>query len=215
MQSSNVNARKLCNALLFSVDFSFRKFLKSYANMNCGLINSSFSTFAAQYNRYSSTVTSAREPTNHLDAHAILKHVGRSWEKLMLDLVAYVDGGSLGNPGPAGVGVVIEGSEKGRITVGKWVGRQDNNVAEYLALLEALQRALELNARKLHVYSDSQVVVRQMIGQYNCRSPRLYSLHWLCRKLAHSLEFSISHIRREFNSEANGLAGAAARRGLA
>lgn len=131
----------------------------------------------------------------------------------MLDLVAYVDGGSLGNPGPAGVGVIIEGYGNGRITIGKWIGRQDNNVAEYLALLEALQRALELNARRLHVYSDSQVVVRQMIGHYNCRSPRLYSLHWLCRKLARSLEFSISHIARDLNSEANGLAGAAARRG--
>jgi ribonuclease HI len=214
MQTSNVNARKLCNALFFSVDISFRKFLKPYGNMNCGLINSAFCTFAAQYNRLVSTVPSYPEPTNHLDVLAILKHVGRSWEKLMLDLVAYVDGGSLGNPGPAGVGVVIEGTGKDRITVGKWVGRQDNNVAEYLALLEALQRALELNARKLHVYSDSQVVVRQMIGQYNCRSPRLYSLHWLCRKLAYSLDFSISHIRREHNSEANGLAGAAARRGL-
>jgi ribonuclease HI len=130
----------------------------------------------------------------------------------MADLVAFVDGGSLGNPGPAGVGVIIEGSESGRIIIGKWVGRQDNNVAEYLALLEALQRALELNARRLHVYSDSQVVVRQMMGHYNCRSPRLYSLHWLCRKLAHSLEFSISHIRREQNAEANRLAGAAARK---
>lgn len=130
----------------------------------------------------------------------------------MADLVAYVDGGSLGNPGPAGVGVIIEGSEEGRIVIGKWVGRQDNNVAEYLALLEALQRALDLNARRLHVYSDSQVVVRQMMGHYNCRSPRLYSLHWLCRKLAHSLEFSISHIRREQNAEANRLAGAAARK---
>jgi ribonuclease HI len=214
MQRSNVNAHKLCNAFFFSVDFSFRKFLKPYGHMNCGLIYSCFSTFTAQYNRFSSTAASTGEPTNHLDAHAILKHVGRSWEKLMLDLVAYVDGGSLGNPGPAGVGVVIEGLGKDRITVGKWVGRQDNNVAEYLALLEALQQALELNARKLHVYSDSQVVVRQMVGQYNCRSPRLYSLHWLCRKLAHSLDFSISHIRREHNSEANGLAGAAARRGL-
>src|SRR5262250_901706 len=129
----------------------------------------------------------------------------------MLHLVAYVDGGSLGNPGPAGVGVIIEGSESGRIIIGKWVGRQDNNVAEYLALLEALQRALELNASRLHVYSDSQVVVRQMMGHYNCRSPRLYSLHWLCRKLAHSLEFSISHIGREQNAEANRLDGAAAR----
>ena len=129
-----------------------------------------------------------------------------------MDLVAYVDGGSLGNPGPAGVGVIIEGSEEGRITIGKWIGRQDNNVAEYLALLEALQCALALNASKLHVYSDSEVVVRQMLGDYSCRSPRLYSLHWICRKLARSLDFSISHIRREDNAEANHLASTAARR---
>jgi ribonuclease HI len=129
----------------------------------------------------------------------------------MFDLVAYVDGGSLGNPGPAGVGVVIEGSENGRITIGKWIGRQDNNVAEYLALLEALQCAVTLKARKLHVYSDSQVVVRQMTGQYNCRSSRLYSLNWVCRKLARSRNFTISYIRREHNTEANSLAGAAAR----
>ena len=132
----------------------------------------------------------------------------------MLHLVAYVDGGSLGSPGPAGVGIIIEGSQEGRITIGKWIGRQDNNVAEYLALLEALQCALALKASKLHVYSDSEVVVRQMIGRYSCRSPRLYSLNWVCRKLARSLEFSISHIRREHNTEANGLASQAARRRL-
>ena len=128
-----------------------------------------------------------------------------------MDLVAYVDGGSLGNPGSAGVGVVIEGTVGERITIAKWIGQQDNNVAEYLALVEALQCALALKARKLHVYSDSEVIVRQMLGAYNCRSPRLYSLHWICRKLARSLEFSISHIGREQNREANRLAGTAAR----
>ena len=128
-----------------------------------------------------------------------------------LDLTAYIDGGSLGSPGSSGIGVVIEGSGIAKITIGKWIGRQDNNVAEYVALLEALQCALNLRARKLHVYSDSQVIVRQMIGHYRCRSARLYSLHWVCRKLARSLEFSISHIDRESNTEANGLAGAAAR----
>jgi ribonuclease HI len=130
----------------------------------------------------------------------------------MADLIAYIDGGSLGNPGPAGVGVVIEGAARGRISIGRWIGRQDNNVAEYMALLEALQHAVSLKAKKLHVYSDSQVVVRQMMGHYRCRSPRLYSLNWVCRKLAGSLDFSISHIKRELNAEANGLASAAARR---
>lgn len=130
----------------------------------------------------------------------------------MSRLVAYVDGGSLGNPGASGIGVVIEGSGIGRVRISKWVGRQDNNVAEYLALLEALQRAILFGARALHVYSDSEVVVKQMIGEYVCRSPRLYSLNWICRKLAHELTFSISHVRREDNTEANGLANAAARR---
>ncbi len=127
----------------------------------------------------------------------------------MLNLVAFVDGGSLGNPGPSGIGVVIEGSERGTIRIAKWIGHQDNNVAEYVALLEALQCALSLEAKALHVYSDSEVMVRQMRGEYNCRSPRLYSLNWICRKLARSFNFSISHVRREHNSEANGLANSA------
>jgi ribonuclease HI len=133
----------------------------------------------------------------------------------MSDVVAYVDGGSMGNPGPSGIGVVLDSSEGRTIRVAKWIGRQDNNVAEYVALLEALQCALTLKARKLHVYSDSEVVVRQMKGEYTCRSPRLYSLHWICRKLAHSFDFSISHVRREYNAEANDLANSAVRQHLA
>jgi ribonuclease HI len=129
----------------------------------------------------------------------------------MSDLVAYVDGGSLGNPGSSGIGVIIDGPDGRRICIAKWVGQQDNNVAEYLALLEALQCAVALKATAIHVYSDSQVVVRQMNGEYNCRSPRLYSLHWICRKLTRSLAFTISHIRREHNREANQLANTAAR----
>src|SRR5260370_40432980 len=115
----------------------------------------------------------------------------------MPDLVAYVDGGSLGNPGPSGIGVIIDGSDSGEIKISKWIGHQDNNVAEYVALLEALQCALTLQATVLRVYSDSEVVVRQMRGEYKCRSPRLYSLHWICRKLARSLSFSINHVSRE------------------
>ena len=130
----------------------------------------------------------------------------------MSNLVAYVDGGSLGNPGPSGIGVVIDGSADGTIKIKKWIGHQDNNVAEYVALLEALQCALELSARALHVFSDSEVVVKQMTGEYSCRSSRLYSLHWTCRKLARSLDFSISHIPREDNVEANRLANSAVRK---
>ena len=124
----------------------------------------------------------------------------------MSDLVAYVDGGSHGNPGPSGIGVVIEGSDGETTRIARWIGHQDNNVAEYVALLEALQHAITVKARTLHVYSDSEVVVKQMTGVYACRSPRLYSLNWTCRKLARSFDFSIAHVPRENNREANDLA---------
>src|SRR5271167_3705959 len=129
----------------------------------------------------------------------------------MPNLVAYVDGGSQGSPGPSGIGVVIEHPDGEKVLIARSIGRQDNNVAEYVALLEALQHAVATKARTLHVFTDSELVVKQMTGQYTCRSPRLYSLNWTCRKLARSLEFSIAHIGRELNAEANELANRAAR----
>lgn len=124
----------------------------------------------------------------------------------MSDFVAYIDGGSHGNPGPSGIGFIIEGATLGPIRISRSIGHQDSNVAEYVALMEALQCAISLKARQLHVYSDSEVVVKQMMGEYQCRSPRLYSLNWTCRKLARSMRFSISHIGRQSNTEANQLA---------
>jgi len=121
-------------------------------------------------------------------------------------LTAYVDGGSHGNPGPSGIGVLIEGARGETVRIAKWIGHQDNNVAEYVALLEALQHAVAAKAKALHVFSDSEIVVKQMTGQYVCRSPRLYSLNWTCRKLARVLEFSIAHISRKDNHAANELA---------
>jgi ribonuclease HI len=129
----------------------------------------------------------------------------------MSDLIAYVDGGSHGNPGPSGIGVVIEAPDRETVRIAKWIGHQDNNVAEYVALLEALQHAVSVNAKTLHVYSDSEVVVKQMTGEYNCRSPRLHSLNWTCRKLARHIDFSIAHVPRERNREANALAHHAVR----
>ena len=145
-----------------------------------------------------------------LTERRVVPHVGSNGFA-MSAFVAYVDGGSLGNPGPSGIGVVMDTPEGAPIRISKWIGHQDNNVAEYVALLEALQCALNLKASALQVYSDSQVVVRQMRGEYECRSPRLYSLHWICRKLARSLEFSIQHVARKENAEANRLANAGAR----
>lgn len=125
--------------------------------------------------------------------------------------VAHVDGGCHGSPGPAGIGVIIQKPDGELIRIAKWIGHHDNNVAEYAALLEALRCAVDLEAKALHVYSDSLLVVKQMTGEYACRSPRLYSLNWICRKLARSLQFRIAHIPREHNLEANRLANHAVR----
>ena len=124
----------------------------------------------------------------------------------MTELVAFVDGSSHGSPGPSGIGIVLVDSTGRKLTFAKWIGRQDNNVAEYVALLEALQWAVGIQARSLRVYSDSQLVVKQMTGEYSCRRAPFYSLNWTCRKLASYLQFSITHIPREKNSEANRLA---------
>jgi len=126
-------------------------------------------------------------------------------------LVAHIDGGSHGSPGPSGIGVVIQKPDGEMIRIAKWIGKQDNNVAEYVALLEALQCALAMKATSLQVFTDSELVVKQMTGEYCCRSPRLYSLNWTCRKLARSLKFAIAHIPRHHNQEANRLANHAAR----
>ncbi|SRR5262249_28007676 len=129
----------------------------------------------------------------------------------MASLIAHVDGGSHGSPGPSGIGLVIKKPDGELIRIAKWIGHHDNNVAEYAALLEALQYAHDLKATALHVFSDSEIVVKQMTGEYRCRSPRLYSLHWMCRKLARSLDFTIAYVPRESNLEANRLANHAAR----
>lgn len=130
----------------------------------------------------------------------------------MSGFIAYVDGGSHGSPGPSGIGVLMHRPDGETIRIAKWIGHHDNNVAEYAALLAALQCALDLKATSLQVYTDSELVVKQMTGEYSCRSPRLYSLNWMCRKLARSLEFCIAHIPRERNEEANRLANHAVRR---
>ena len=72
----------------------------------------------------------------------------------MSELVAYVDGGSHGNPGPAGIGIVLESPGGETIRISKWIGHQDNNVAEYAAVLEALQLAVARKAKRLQVYCD-------------------------------------------------------------
>lgn len=204
----SVNARDRCTAKEKSLEKWKCKIMMS-SNLSvrekfCTAYQHSFHTRQSQ--PLISVLKDLLDQSSSIDASCSLLHKNEASV-----LVAHVDGGSHGNPGPSGIGVVIQGTDGEKTRISKWIGHQDNNVAEYVALLEALQHALALNAKVLRVYSDSQVVVRQMTGQYACRSPRLYSLHWTCRKLARALDFSIAHIDREENSEANRLVHEAVR----
>ncbi len=132
-------------------------------------------------------------------------------------LVAFVDGGARGNPGPAGYGVVIE-DELGRpvAELSEFLGRQTNNYAEYSGLLAALGYALRHDFKALKVVSDSELMVKQINGQYKVSSPTLKELHGQAMKLIDQLEcFEIKHVLREKNREADRLANVAMDRGIA
>src|SRR3954469_3244289 len=88
------------------------------------------------------------------------------------------DGGSRGNPGPAGIGLVVRAADGTPVvTLGRFVGRATNNVAEYRALITAMSEAQRLGARRVVIRGDSELVVRQMLGQYRVKHPDLKPLY--------------------------------------
>jgi ribonuclease HI len=132
-------------------------------------------------------------------------------------LVANVDGGARGNPGPAGYGVVIE-DEVGRpvAELSEFLGHQTNNYAEYSGLLAALNYALRHGFKALRVVSDSELMVKQINGQYKVSSPTLKELYDRAMKLIEQVDyFEIKHVLREKNREADRLANLAMDRGIA
>ncbi len=125
--------------------------------------------------------------------------------------VAYVDGASRGNPGPASYAVILRGPDGAtRFEAGKYIGRATNNVAEYYGLITALDYAAAHGIERLLVRSDSELLVRQMQGRYKVKSADLRPLHERARKLAHGFAyFAIEHVPREQNREADELANSA------
>jgi ribonuclease HI len=124
---------------------------------------------------------------------------------------ANIDGGSRGNPGPAAYGVVIRDA-KGEVVakLKKFIGRMTNNVAEYYGLIAALDYMQSQGIKALRIESDSELLVKQMRGQYKVRSPELQPLYERARKMAAALEsFRIDHVYREQNREADALANEA------
>jgi ribonuclease HI len=121
------------------------------------------------------------------------------------------DGGSRGNPGPAGIGIVLrarDGTEL--VTLGRFIGRATNNVAEYRALITALQKAKELGARRVAVRGDSELVVKQMKGEYRVKNEGLRDLYEEAQGLLRQFEHAtIDHNYRHKNALADKLANLA------
>jgi probable phosphoglycerate mutase len=127
------------------------------------------------------------------------------------EIVAHVDGGSRGNPGPAAYGVSIETAQGEPVTAfAKFLGVATNNFAEYQGLLAALDYALAHGYPRLRILTDSELMARQISGHYKVRSPDLKPLYDKAKSLISRLEsFSIRHVYREQNREADRLANKA------
>jgi ribonuclease HI len=131
-------------------------------------------------------------------------------------LVVYIDGGARSNPGPAGYGVVIE-DELGRpvAELSEFLGRQTNNYAEYSGLLAALNYTLRHGFKALKAISDSELMVKQIKGEYKVSNVTLKELHARAMKMIDQLEyFEIKHVLREKNRDADRLANLAMDRGI-
>jgi ribonuclease HI len=131
-------------------------------------------------------------------------------------IVAYCDGGSRGNPGPAGFGVYIQDSTGGVLAeLSQYLGKKTNNFAEYSALLAALEFAIEKGHRSLRVVSDSELMVKQIKGLYRVNSPELRPLYDEARRRIGQIEhFQIQHVLREKNQHADRLANVAMDKGM-
>lgn len=122
-------------------------------------------------------------------------------------IVAYIDGGARGNPGPAGYGVRIQSADGTVLDeLHGALGIATNNVAEYNGLLAALQWAIDHDARRVHIRADSELLVKQMRGEYRVKNPGLQPLYVRARLLIAELDdVRFEHVRRELNTEADRL----------
>lgn len=125
----------------------------------------------------------------------------------------FTDGACSGNPGPAGIGfVILDADGQELAAVGAAIGRATNNIAEYTALIRGLEHCLQLGADEVEVISDSQLLVRQMIGQYKVKQPHLKTLRDQAVEVAERLgKVRYRHVLRGENARADGLASGAIR----
>lgn len=125
-------------------------------------------------------------------------------------ITLHFDGASKGNPGPSGIGAVLLEASGARHEVMKFIGHATNNQAEYTALIEALEQAHKLGAKHVQVFSDSELVVRQLNGIYKIKEPQLKLLYDEVKRLIHRFQqVKFTHVPREKNTEADALANQA------
>ena len=122
-------------------------------------------------------------------------------------VIVNVDGGARGNPGPAAIGAVVTDPDGGLIEQrGERIGRATNNVAEYRALLLGIELAQELGAREVELIGDSELIVKQVRGEYRVKDAGLQPLHAAVRAALEPFDrWSIRHVRREHNEAADRL----------
>lgn len=125
----------------------------------------------------------------------------------MSRLTVNVDGGARGNPGPAAIGIVVRDGDGGVLReVGETIGKATNNVAEYKALLRGIELASELGGTELELRGDSELVVRQVEGRYKVKNAGMKPLYQQVMQALRELDsWSISHVRREQNADADRL----------
>lgn len=124
-----------------------------------------------------------------------------------MKLTLFTDGASQGNPGPSAIGVVIKNSSgKSLATISESIGNTTNNQAEYQAIIAALEKAIELGARQVKLFSDSELLVMQITGRYRVKAAALRPLYLKVKQLESTFDkFDIIHIPREQNKEADRL----------
>ena len=118
-----------------------------------------------------------------------------------------VDGAARGNPGPAGIGIVIKDGTELVVEIGAYIGKTTNNIAEYLALIRGLEEVLIRGYKSASFFSDSELLVKQLNGEYKVKHENLVPLHYHILTLIDRMkDFSIKHVRREMNSHADKMA---------
>ncbi len=126
-----------------------------------------------------------------------------------MTIVANTDGASRGNPGESGIGILLRDEQGGTLFEGSgYIGKATNNIAEYEALLACLKKTHEFACTKLVVLSDSELMVKQLRGEYKVKDRILQRLHKEAKELLSraTYKFEIRHVAREDNSEADELA---------